>query len=351
MKKTLSIIAAGALAVLSLAACSGNGDAKSESSAGSTASNGAATSEAAGGSSNGDCKEVSIAIAQTTTHASLDAAAKGFKDTLDAEKGLCITWDEENANGDQSTIASIAGKLASGKYDLILGVATPMAQGLAQAVTTTPVLFTAVTDPVEAGLVDSWEAPGKNVTGTSDKNPVKEQLDLIKEIVPNVKTLGVIYNSGEANSQVQVQWVKDAASKLGIEMKEATAATTADVQQAANSLNVDAIYVPTDNTVVSALDAVLQVGESKGIPVFPAEGDSVANGGIATYGLSYSALGAQTGKMAAKILLDGADPATLPVETQTDLLLYLNLDAAKRMNVTIPEALIAKADPANVTGK
>lgn len=176
-------------------------------------------------------------------------------------------------------------------------------------------------------------------------------MDLIKEIVPDVKTIGVIYNSGEANSQVQVEWVKEAAEKLGIDVEEATAATTADVQQAANSLDVDAIYVPTDNTVVSALDAVLQVGESKGIPVFPAEGDSVANGGIATYGLSYSALGAQTGEMAIKILLDGDDPATMPVETQTDLLLYLNLDAAKRMGVTIPQDLIDEADPANITGE
>jgi putative ABC transport system substrate-binding protein len=335
VKKTLSIIAAGALAALSLAACGGSDGASSPS----------------GSATNSDCKQVKIAVATTTTHASLDAAAEGFKDTLNRESRLCVTFDDENANGDQSTIASIAGKLANADYDLILGIATPMAQGLAQAVTSTPVLFTAVTDPVEAGLVKSWDAPGGNVTGTSDKNPVKEQLDLIKEIVPDVKTIGVIYNSGEANSQVQVEWVKDAAKNLGVEVKEATAATTADVQQAANSLDVDAIYVPTDNTVVSALDAVLQVGESKGIPVFPAEGDSVKNGGIATYGLSYSALGAQTADMAIKILVDGDDPATMPVETQSDLLLYLNLDAAKRMSVTIPQDLIDQADSANVYGE
>lgn len=321
MKKKLAIITAAALASLTLASCSSQ--------------------------SEGDA-DYNIAIAQTVTHSSLDASVEGFKEAI-SDAGLKVKYEDDNANNDQTIVASIAGKIAAGKYDLVLGVATPMAQGLAQTVGNTPLLFTAVTDPVGAGLVSSLEKPGKNISGTTDANPVEEQIELIKEIVPDAKSLGVVYNPGEANSIVQVEWVKKAAKKNGLEVKEASAVTTAEVQQAATSLSVDAIYVPTDNTIVSALGSVLQVGQSKKIPVFSAEGDSVANGALATYGLSYKKLGYQTGQMAVKILKDGADPATMAVQSQEDPVLYLNLSAAKKMGVTIPQSVIDKADPANVT--
>lgn len=297
------------------------------------------------GDNGGDYK---IAIAETITHPSLDASIEGFKAAL-KDAGLKVSYDEKNANGDQGVIASIAGQISSGSYDLVLGVATPMAQGLVQSVANTPVLFTAVTDPVDAGLVDSLEKPGANVTGTSDKNPVKEQLELITQIKPDAKNVGVLYNSGEANSVVQVGWVKEEAKKLGLNVEEANATNTAEVQQAAESLDVDAFYIPTDNTVVSALDSVIQVGEQKKIPVIAAEGDSVAKGCVATYGISYYELGYQTGKMAVKILKDGADPANMPVETQNDLLFYVNTGAAERMGVTIPQELLDKAKPENIT--
>ncbi|SNS58516.1 putative ABC transport system substrate-binding protein [Micrococcales bacterium KH10] len=292
--------------------------------------------------------EYNIAVTKLVAHASLDASIEGFKAAIE-DAGLDVKYDDQDANNDQQVVASIAGSVASGDYDLVLGVATPMAQALTQAVSDIPILFTAVTDPLGAGLVDSVAAPGANVTGTSDANPVKEQIELIKEIDPSVSSVGVIYNAGEANSIVQVDWVKEAASALGIEVKEATATNTAEVQQAADSLEVDAIYVPTDNTIVSALDSVLQVGESKGIPVYPAEGDSVANGGVATYGISYYDLGYQTGQMAVRILTEDADPATMPVETQSDLVLYLNTGAAERMGTTLPEAILERAEAENIT--
>lgn len=287
-------------------------------------------------------------MTQIVTHASLDSSIEGFKAAL-KDADLDVTYDDQNANNDQTVVASIAGSVASGDYDLALGVGTPMAQGLAQSVKDTPILFTAVTDPEGSGLVDSLDAPGANITGTSDANPVEEQIKLIKEIDPDVKTIGVIYHSGEPNSKVQVEWVKEAAGPLDIEIKEATVTNTSEVQQAANSLDVDAIYIPTDNTVISALDSVLQVGESKKIPVFPAEGDSVAKGGLATYGISYYDLGYQTGEMAVRILVDGEDPATMAVETQQNLLVYLNLGAAERMGVTIPQEVIDRAEPENIT--
>ncbi len=331
MKRTRSLLALAAAAALSLTAC------------GSDSSD---TSDKASSGANGD--SYNIAVAQIVTHASLDASIEGFKAAI-KDADLDVTYNDQNANNDQTVVASIAGSIASGDYDLVLGVATPMAQGLAQSIKDVPILFTAVTDPVGSGLVDSLDAPGANITGTSDANPVKEQIELIKEINPDVKTIGVIYHSGEANSKVQVEWVKEAAETLGIEIKEATVTNTSEVQQAANSLDVDAIYLPTDNTVISALDSVLQVGESKKIPVYPAEGDSVAKGGIATYGISYYDLGYQTGQMAVRILVDGEDPATMPVETQQDLLVYVNLGAAERMGVTLPQSVLDRATPETTT--
>lgn len=326
-KRLLSFVAAAAAASMALVGCSSSGD------------NGKAESG----------EEYRIAIAQLLSHPSLDQSVAGFKAAL-SDAGLNVKYDEQNANNDASVIASIAGNLgSSGKNDLILTVGTTISQAVSQMVKTTPILFTAVTDPVTAGLVSSLEAPGANVTGTSDANPVTEQIEMIKEIDPEVKTVGVIYNPGETNSVVQVEWVKEAAEPLGIEVKEAAAPSSADVYQAAESLDVDAIYVPTDNTVVSALDAVIQVGEAKQIPVYAAEGDSIAKGAVSTYGISYYDLGYQTGQMAVEILTEGADPADMPVETQSELLVYLNLGAAERMGVTFPESLTERAKEENIT--
>lgn len=335
MKRSKTSILGAVLAAtaLTLAACGADSGAN-DGDTGATA-----------GAAEGD--PVEIGITQIVSHTSLDAAREGFKNAL-AENGYVegenVTYDEQNAQGDQATATSIANKFASDGKDLVLAIATPTAQAAAQAITDIPILITAVTEPAEAGLVESWEAPGGNITGTSDLNAVEEQLGLIKELAPDAKTVGVVYSSGEVNSQVQVDLAKEAAEKLGLTLEEAAITTSGEVQQAANSLDVDAFFVPTDNNVVSALDALIQVAEEKQVPVVVGEGDSVANGGVATYGFDYEQLGYQTGLMAVKILDEGADPAEMPIEKPTDLKLYVNPAAAERMGVTIPQELLDRAD-------
>jgi putative ABC transport system substrate-binding protein len=303
-----------------------------------------------GGAESGDAGSaedtVRIGITQIVAHPSLDASAKGFKQAL-ADAGYTgdkVSFDEQNAQGDQGTATSIAGKFASDDLDLVLAIATPTAQAAAQAIADVPVLFTAVTDPVSASLVDSLEAPGGNVTGTSDRNPVEQQLALIKELDPDAKSVGIVYSSGEVNSTVQVEWAKEAAAGLGLEIKEAAISTSGEVQQAAQSLDVDAFYVPTDNNVVSALESMIQVAETNKIMMISAEGDSVDRGAVATYGINYEKLGYQTGEMAVKILKGEATPESMPVETLTELELYVNPAAAERMGVTLPAGFTDKAD-------
>ncbi|WP_147917499.1 ABC transporter substrate-binding protein [Ruania zhangjianzhongii] len=323
MKRTpLTLLGATALAVtLGLSACSGDG-----------------TTDDAGGAQSYD-----IGITQIVEHPSLDAAREGFKQAL-ADAGLEVSYDEQNAQGDQSTATSIATTFAGDDLDLVLAIATPTAQASVQTITDVPILITAVTDPVEAGLVDSWEAPGGNVTGTSDINPVDEQLGLLGDIAPDAQSVGIVYSAGEVNSQIQVDLAREAADELGLEVQEATVTNSSEVQQAAESLDVDAYYVPTDNTVVSALEALLQVAESRSLPVIASEGDSVERGALATYGLDYEQLGYQTGEMAVQVLTEGADPAEMPVETLSELSLILNSSAAERIGMELPTELVDSAD-------
>ncbi len=341
MKNKLALLGVAATAGLVLSACGGASAPESEPASGSDSGT-ETTSDAAG-------DDYKICVSQLMSHPSLDASAEGFKEAL-SDAGLNATFDEQNANGDQSVASSIAGTFNSSDCDLILAIATPNAQAVAQAVTEKPVLFTAVTDPVAAELVDSMEVPGGNLTGTSDANPVGEQLELITEIVPDAKRIGVIYSPGETNSLVQVEWAKEAAKALDLEIVEAPAVSSQEVLQAAESVSdVDAIYVPTDNIVVTSLETVIKVGEDKKVPVFGAEGDSVERGTIGTYGLSYHDLGYQTGEMAVRILVDGEDPAAMAVETLSTPMLYLNTGAAERMGVTIPQELLDEVSDENLT--
>ena len=335
-----TLLAAVLAPALLLAACSSDGgDTDTDTDAGES-------TDTADGAAEGE--SVSIGISQIVSHPSLDAARDGFKAAL-ADAGYDVTYEEENAQGDQSIAASIAGSFASEDLDLVLAIATPTAIALAQAVTDTPVLFTAVTDPVGSALVDSMEAPGGNVTGTSDAVDVADLLELVTRVAPDAETVGIVYNAGEPNAVTQVEWAQDAADELGLTIELATADTSGAVQQAADSIDVDAFFVVTDNTVVSALETLIQVAEDKQIPVIASEGDSVARGAIATIGIDYYSLGYQTGEMAVRILSGEADPATTAVEVQTELALYLNTGAAERMGVTIPEDLLAEADPENIT--
>lgn len=293
-------------------------------------------------------KVVKLGIIQIVEHPSLDQARKGFLDLL-AEKGYKdgekLAVDYQNAQGDMSTADTIAKKFVADKKDLVLAIATPTAQAMANATKDIPILITAVTDPVAAGLVESLEKPNTNVTGTTDMNPVKEQLALFRELAPAAKKIGIIYNSSEVNSRVQVDLAKKAAPDLGYTIEEAVATNSAEVLQAARTLagKVQGIYVPTDNTVVSALESVIKVAEEKKIPLVVGEGDSVKRGGLATVGIDYYKLGRQTGEMALRILEQGAKPQEMPVEAQKEYEIVLNKKAAANMGVTLPESLLAKA--------
>ena len=285
-----------------------------------------------------------IGISQYVQHGALDAATAGFKRAFE-EAGVDVEWVEDNANGDMTTATSIAQKLASDNLDLVLAVATPSAQAAAQHIGDIPVLFTAVTDAVEGQLVDSNEAPGANITGTSDIAPIEEQLALVKELVPDAKKIGIVYASGEVNSQVQVDAAIEAAADLDLEIVTRTVTTGQDIQQAATALgDVDAFYVPTDNMIVANLAALVLVAEDNQIPVIGAEEGTVRDGAVLTLGIDYELLGYQTGLMALKVLQDGADTATMPVETASEFAYVVNEDAAARMGVTIPQEILDKAD-------
>lgn len=309
-----------------------------------TACGGSTAPEATGSAADGPVK---IGINQYISHPSLDAVATGFKKGM-ADAGYTgdkISYDEQNPQGEPATNTSIAGKFASdADMDLVLAIATPSAQASASSITKIPVLFSAVTDPVAAKLVKSLEAPGGNVTGTSDKNPVKQQLELIKKINPDAKTVGIVYSSGEVNSTVQVQMAKDAAAELGLTIEEKAISASSEVQQAAAALNVDAYYVPTDNAVVSALEGLLQEAQNKKIPVISADSESVKRGATATYGLNYEKLGEQTAAMAVKLLKGETKAETMPVETTTEVKLYVNSAAAAKINVTLPADMLAEAE-------
>jgi putative ABC transport system substrate-binding protein len=289
-------------------------------------------------------KSYKIGITQIVTHPALDAAVVGFKQGL-AEKGFThVTYDLQNAQGDMATASTIAQKFAGEGLDLILGVATPTTQAVVKADTTTPIVFTAVTDPVGAGLVADANAPAGNVTGVSDMLPVQPHLDLIKAIVPNVKSVGVIYNAGEANSVFLIKAEKAAAAKMGIKIVDATASNSSEVQAAAQSLvgRVQAISVLTDNTAVSALESIIKVAEQNKIPLIAGDTDSVKRGSVAAYAFDYKDLGIQAGYQAAQIL-SGTPIKDIPVEYAKNLQLSINPKAAKAMGVTIPAAVTAKA--------
>lgn len=326
IKKSATLVAATAVVAFSLTAC---GDSATSSSSSSTA---------------GEGESYHIGINQLVQHPALDAATEGFKSAFD-DAGVEVEWDEQNANGEQATALTIAQQFASAGLDLALAVATPAAQATVQNLSDVPVLFTAVTDPVEADLVESLESPGANVTGTSDAAPFEKQLDLLTQIVPDAKSIGIVYASGEVNSQVQVDEMTEAAKKKGIEVVTQTVTSVTEIPQAAEAIgDVDAFYVPTDNMVVSGLSSLIQVAEDKQIPVIGAEEGTVEGGAVATIGIDYEELGRQTGEMALRILRDGADPAEMPVETASEFTYVVNEEAAKAQGVTIPQAILDEAE-------
>lgn len=341
MKLSKTLVAALAGAAMLLSAC--GGDATSPEPGGET------PPETPGGEApepGGEGPaEVSIGIVNYVSHPALDAAQEGFIEGL-AEAGYVegenLVLDIQNASGDQSTLANIANTFAAAEYDLYYAIATPPAQSLAQVIPDTPIVFAAVTDPVAAELVDSWEAPDANVTGVSDANPMDDQLALIQEVLPEVETVGIVYSSGEVNSEVQVQEAIAAGEALGITIDTATVTNSAEVQQAAQSLNVDAFLIPTDNTVVSAAESVIQVAEQQQIPVFASDESTMERGAAAGLSVNYTQQGMDASAIAVR-LLSGEEVANTPVERQTEFDLFVNEAAAEAQGITLPDAVVERA--------
>lgn len=284
-------------------------------------------------------KSYKIGVTQIVEHPSLDAALEGFKKALEDE-GLDVTYNVQIAQGDQNNNQTIATNFVGDKVDLIFANSTPSALGALNATKDIPIVFTSVSDPVGAKLVPSMDNPGGNITGTTDMHPdaIPNTVKFIDENFAG-KTVGVIYNSGEQNSVAQIDIVKEAMKGTSLSIAEATVSTSSEVKQAAESLigKADIFYVITDNTVVSALESVIQVSNDQDIALFVGELDSVKRGGFAAYGFDYSDIGYETGVMAAKILKGEKQPSELPVQYPQNLKLLINKKAASEMNVELKD--------------
>ncbi|WP_278800536.1 ABC transporter substrate-binding protein [Marinobacter nauticus] len=288
-----------------------------------------------------------VAITQIVEHPALDAVHEGVKDEL-AERGYRegenLRLMHESAQGNSAIASQIARKFVGENPDVIVAIATPSAQTVAAAARNVPVVFSAVTDPVAAKLVQSWEAPGVNITGVSDMLPIEKHLDMLQRAMPDAKRIGTVYNPGEANAAALIELLEERLHARGLELVKGAATKTSEVLGAARSLvgKADAIYLTTDNTVISAAEAVISVGERAKIPVFAADTATVERGAVAALGFNYYNHGRQTGAMVARVL-EGAGTADMPVETMEELDLYVNPEAAERMGVTLPEDLIQEA--------
>ena len=323
MKKLLALMMAATL-VLSMTACGGS---KEEAPAADTpAAEENVTDEAA----TGDVYK--IGVLQYVQHAALDASNEGFFAALD-DAGIAYEADQQNAAGEAASCDTIADTLVNNGNDLILAIATPAAQAVAGKTTEIPVILTAVTDPAESGLAETNDAPGANVTGTSDLTPVKEQKELLKEVLPETKTVGILYCSAEANSVLQADMAKAALEDLGIAYADLTVSNSNEIQTVVESAvgKVDALYCPTDNMIAAGMATVAMVANENGIPVICGEEGMVNEGGLATYGIDYYQLGYLAGQMAVEILTNGANPAEMPIG-------YL---AAENCALTVNEETVA----------
>lgn len=327
MKKSLKGLAVGASLVMALGLLAGCGGEKKAAP---------------------EKKMVKVGIVQLVEHSALDAANKGFVDGMAAngyKENENVTYDRQNAQADQSNLQNIAQRFVSGKMNLICAIATPAAQTMANATKDIPIVGTAITDYAEAKLVASNKEPKGNVTGTTDMNPIKEQVDLMLKIMPQTKNVGVVYSSSEVNSQLQVKILKEVLAAKNINVVEATVSNVNDIQQAAQSLvgKVDTVYAPTDNVIASAMPTLVAITDEAKIPVFCGEGGMVKAGGLATVGIDYYKLGLQTGAMAARILSGKEKPATMAIESQKEMQTIVNEEAAKKLGITIPADVLKAA--------
>ena len=292
-------------------------------------------------------EKVKIGVLQFVTHDSLDEIYKGIKAGLE-EGGYTTTEnlsiDFMNAEGDQSQVQTMSKKLVDNGNELLIGIATPAAQGLANATAELPIIMGAVTDPVGANLVTDLKNPGGNITGVSDQTPVADTVSLIKEITPDAKTIGVLYSSNEDNSKIQVAEFKAAAEEAGYTVLEYAVASSNELASTVEvaSSKVDALFTPVDNTVASAFSTVVSVANKSKTPIFTSVEDMVEGGGIASVTLSQYDLGVATGKMTAKIL-DGANPADTPVQIFNEGTVVVNQKVAKELGITLSDDVINQA--------
>ena len=296
----------------------------------------------------GKDKTCNVGILQLVEHPALDAANKGFVDGLKSkgfEEGKNIKFDRQNAQGDQSNLQTIAQRFVSNKVNLVCAIATPAAQTMANATKDIPIVGTAITDYKVAELVKDNSQPGTNVTGTTDMNPVEAQIDLLVKIMPKARTVGFIYNSSEVNSQLQIDLAKKAAAARGLKTVEATVSSVNDIQQAAQSLvgKADALYVPTDNVLASAMPNLIKITDEAKIPVFCGEAGMTKAGGVATLGIDYYKLGFQTGEMAADILSGKAKPQNMAIQAQKTFTVTLNEAQIKKLGLTVPDDILKEA--------
>ncbi|MCF6412345.1 ABC transporter substrate-binding protein [Collinsella tanakaei] len=325
LKTLASAVVAGTLA-LALAACGGNG-ATTE-----TTDEGSSTAEAATGST------YKIGVLQLTEHAALDASNEGFVAALD-DAGIDYEIDQQNAQNDQSACQTIASKLVNDGDDLILTIGTPAAQAVASATSDIPIIGTAITDFAESGLVADNEAPGGNVTGSSDLTPVADQIDLLQQLVPDAKTVGLLYCTAESNSEVQIAMAEEALDEAGIAHERYTVSSSNEIQQVVESMvgKVDAVYTPTDNTIAAGMATVSMVANENGLPVIVGCDTMVEDGGLASYSINYYDLGYKAGEMAVEILTEGANPAEMPIEylAAEDCQLIANQATADEVGIDI----------------
>ncbi|EGR5153246.1 ABC transporter substrate-binding protein [Vibrio cholerae] len=292
-------------------------------------------------------KTAKVAVSQIVEHPALDATRQGLLDGLKAkgyEEGKNLEFDYKTAQGNPAIAVQIARQFVGENPDVLVGIATPTAQALVSATKTIPIVFTAVTDPVGAKLVKQLEQPGKNVTGLSDLSPVEQHVELIKEILPNIKSIGVVYNPGEANAVSLMELLKLSAAKHGIKLVEATALKSADVQSATQAIaeKSDVIYALIDNTVASAIEGMIVAANQAKTPVFGAATSYVERGAIASLGFDYYQIGVQTADYVAAIL-EGKEPGSLDVQVAKGSDLVINKTAAEQLGITIPEAVLARA--------
>ena len=300
--KKVGAFGAMAACALALTACGGSGTTDASGSAvGSSAAASGATYK--------------IGVIQTIEHAALDQSREGFEEAL-KDAGLDYELDYQNAQGDQSANQTIATKFANDGKDLVLAIGTQAAQAEASATSDIPIVGTAITDFAGSGLVDSNDAPGGNVTGSSDLTPVADQIDMLHKVLPDAKTVGILYCSAENNSEIQVEMAEEALDKLGIKHERYTVSSSNEIQQVVESMvgKVDAIYAPTDNTIAAGMSTVAMVANEHKLPTIVGCDTMVEDGGMLSYSINYKDLGYKAGEMAVKILKGEAKPAEMPIE-------------------------------------